>query len=427
MERVQKGGFLLMGFLLGSVAAVWGDLFNGLLVALTLMALAGSREAREGWRIGKVYIGANVAFLLYFALHTAVVVGWGREEGRPTYSLFEALLLGFILIPVYVSALRQWMTARLLRAFLVAFCAGCVCLQCYVCYDMIGFWFLSDLKSSLEVLVFTRFGDNREVLGSVYLIEMRAMTMAVAALVAYFLAFDAGKWWGKVVFGGMFLLLLAFLVFTVTKSALLGFAIGFVVLNAYLFMRSGWRARTGILVLMFALVAGGVVSVQRVEKFGQRVEEVKQDLRNIREGNYDGNTLGPRLAIFEAIFAHVDEFALWGEGVYAKEKVDKWLAESDRGISVYFSSQNAFLQYWIQGGVFGLALLVYLFVAPVARSWRRGGFPWLAVAIVAVFFVVSNSCVTLSKMSGRPLILFFLALFYFHGEMFARLEKKFRI
>lgn len=427
MERAQKGGFLLMGFLLGSVAPVWGDLFNGLLIALTFLALAGSREARAGWRVGKVYIGANVAFLLYFALHTAVVVGGGRTEGRPTYSLFEALVLGFILIPVYVSALRPWVTARLLRAFLVAFCAGCVCLQCYVCYDMIGFWFLSDLKSSLKVLVFTRFGDNREVLGSVYLIEMRAMGMAVAALFAYFLAFKARRWWGKAVFGGMFVLLLAFLVFTITKSALLGFAMGFVLLNVYLFRWSAWRTRVGILAFAAALVAGSVVAIQRVEKFGQRVEEVKQDLRNIREGNYDGRTIGPRLAIFEAIFAHVDEFALWGEGVYAKERVDEWLAESDRGISVYFSSQNAFLQYWIQGGVLGLALTLYLFVAPVARTWRREGFPWLVVSVVLVFFVVSNSCVTLSKMNGRPLILFFLALFYFYGDFFTQLERKFRI
>ena len=250
MERVQKGGFLLLGFLLGSVGPLWDSLFNGLLVALTFLAFWGSRSAREGWKAGKVYIGANVAFLLYFALHTTVVVGGGRMEGNPTYSLFEALLLGFVLIPVYVSALREWMTPRLLRAFLAVFCAGNVCLQCYVCYDMIGFWFLTDLKSALKVLIFTRFGDNREVLGSVYLIEMRAMGMAVAALFAYFLAFRAGRWWKRMVFGGMFLLSLAFLVFTVTKSALLGFAMGFALLNVYLFRLSHWRTRVGMVVLV---------------------------------------------------------------------------------------------------------------------------------------------------------------------------------
>ena len=256
MERVQKGGFLLLGFLLGSVGPLWDSLFNGLLVALTFLAFWGSRSAREGWKAGKVYIGANVAFLLYFALHTTVVVGGGRMEGNPTYSLFEALLLGFVLIPVYVSALREWMTPRLLRAFLAVFCAGNVCLQCYVCYDMIGFWFLTDLKSALKVLIFTRFGDNREVLGSVYLIEMRAMGMAVAALFAYFLAFRAGRWWKRMVFGGMFLLSLSFLVFTVTKSALLGFAMGFALLNVYLFRLSHWRTRVGMVVLVAVLVAG---------------------------------------------------------------------------------------------------------------------------------------------------------------------------
>ena len=424
MERVQKGGFLLLGFLLGSVGPLWDSLFNGLLIALTFLAFLGSRSAREGWKAGKVYIGANVAFLLYFALHTTVVVGGGRMEGNPTYSLFEALLLGFVLIPVYVSALREWMTPRLLRAFLAVFCAGNVCLQCYVCYDMIGFWFLTDLKSALKVLIFTRFGDNREVLGSVYLIEMRAMGMAVAALFAYFFAFRAGRWWKRMVFGGMFLLSLAFLVFTVTKSALLGFAMGFALLNVYLFRLSHWRTRVGMVVLVAVLVAGSAVSVKRVEKFGQRVEEVKQDLRNMREGNYDGRTIGPRIAIFKAIFDHVDEFALWGEGVYSKERIHKWFAEAEDEITVYFSSQNAFLQYWIQGGLFGLALVVYLFVAPVARNWRRSGFPWLVVSVTAVFFVVSNTCVTLSKMNGRPLILFFLALFYFYGGMFVRLSEE---
>lgn len=108
--RLQKIGFLLLGFLLGSVAPVWGNLFNGVLIALTFLGIMASNNTLASIKSGRVYIGMNVLFLLYFALHTIIILTMGNMEGKPSYSMFEALSLGFILIPVYAVLLKEWLT-----------------------------------------------------------------------------------------------------------------------------------------------------------------------------------------------------------------------------------------------------------------------------------------------------------------------------
>ena len=73
----------------------------------------------------------------------------------------------------------------------------------------------------------------------------------------------------------------------------------------------------------------------------------------------------------------------------------------------------------------GLFFVLYLFFASIVKYWKKGrGFPYFVSAFVVIFFVSSCFCVTLSKMNARPLILFFLALFYFYGDMFPVLLNK---
>ena len=118
----------------------------------------------------------------------------------------------------------------------------------------------------------------------------------------------------------------------------------------------------------------------------------------------------------------MDEFSLWGLGVCTKHRIKAWYEASEMNIAIYNNVNNAFLQYWITGGIFGLGLVLFLFVAPVYRMIRKRNFSVLIFVILIVFFVVSNTCVTLSWANSRLLILLFLAMFYFYGEMFAKLE-----
>ena len=42
--------------------------------------------------------------------------------------------------------------------------------------------------------------------------------------------------------------------------------------------------------------------------------------------------------------------------------------------------------------------------------------------MLIVFFTVSNTCVTLSSAISRLIVLLFLAMFCFYGDLFARIE-----
>ena len=423
--RLQKIGFLLLGFLLGSVAPVWGNLFNGVLIALTFLGIMASNNTLASIKSGRVYIGMNVLFLLYFALHTIIILTMGNMEGKPSYSMFEALSLGFILIPVYVVLLKEWLTPELIRKFLACFCIGCLVMQVYILHELIGFWYITNLKESMYTLVMIRFGDNRPILGTVYLLEMRAMGMAVGALCSYFFVFTGRNAGMRIVWGIIFALLLLFLVLTVTKSAILGFILGFIIMNVYLFRISTRSRRWGIIVCLLLLMGGGLFSLLRVEKFGRRVDEIKQDIANIKSGNLQGETIAPRVAIYKETLAHLDEFGLWGVGVYAKDRVNNWFANSELDIFEYYNVHSAFLQFWVQGGICGLLFMLYLFLVSIVKYWKKGReFPYFVSAFVVIFFVSSCFCVTLSKMNARPLILFFLALFYFYGDMFPVLLNK---
>ena len=53
---------------------------------------------------------------------------------------------------------------------------------------------------------------------------------------------------------------------------------------------------------------------------------------------------------------------------------------------------------------------------------KRKKFSFLILAIICVFLVVSNSCVTLSWANSRALMLIFFAMFYFYGDIFFQLE-----
>ena len=83
---------------------------------------------------------------------------------------------------------------------------------------------------------------------------------------------------------------------------------------------------------------------------------------------------------------------------------------------------NAFFQYWITGGIVGLGTVLFVFFASVYRMIKRKRFSSLILAILCVFFVVSNSSATLSLANSRALMLIFFAMFYFYGDIFSQLE-----
>ena len=133
MVKFQRYFFLLVAFLLGSLAPLYGNVFNFLLLVFVLVLLGVNRkEVMRNIRQERVYILVNVAFLIYFSLHTLIVLLKGDPIAPPSYGTFEVLILNFILVPIYVSTFRNWLTHELLKQFLFYFCLWCLLLNVYI-------------------------------------------------------------------------------------------------------------------------------------------------------------------------------------------------------------------------------------------------------------------------------------------------------
>ena len=422
MVKFQKYFFLSVAFLLGSIIPLYGNVFNFLLLILVIFML-WKRKSKvwETLLAERLYIGVNVVFLLYFIVHTVAVLLKGNPIAEPSYGTFEALILNFVLIPMWVATWREWITPGLIKKFLLYFCSGCLLLNIYILFLVVGNKLFTSPGEALEYLYNNRFGENRYVLGSKYWLEVQAMLLAVSALVVYFLLIIEKAWKKRGLLLCMFGVLVVFLSFTVTKSAILGFLLGFIVMNFYLFRKLSFKRQ-------FLFVGGALVFVlsltllMDLNKYEERIHEVGIEVQNVREGKFVGGTVAPRLAFIKESFRHWDEFALWGLGVTTKHRIKAWYEASDLNIAVFNNVNNTFLQYWITAGLVGLAVMIFLFFAPLYRMIKRKRFSFLILSVLLVFLVVSNSCVTLSWANSRALMLIFLAMFYFYGDMFSQLE-----
>ncbi len=246
--KFQQYFFLLVAFLLGSLAPLYGNVFNFVLLAFMLVLLGVNRkEMLRNLRYVRWYIGINVAFLIYFSLHTLVVLLKDEPIAPPSFGTFEVLLLNFILVPMYVSTFKNWITPGLLKKFLFFFCLGCTLLNIYIFFSLTGTQLFSAPADTLSWIYNMRFGVNRDVLGSKFWLEAQAMIIAIASLASYLLVIGAKGWKMKLFCGFMFLMLVLFLSFTVTKSSILGFLAGFLILNVCLFRKFSLRMRYGLI------------------------------------------------------------------------------------------------------------------------------------------------------------------------------------
>ena len=130
MVKFQKYFFLATGFLLGSLIPLFGNAFNFILIVFMFVQIGVNRKEvlANLWQERK-YLWVMVIFLAYFSLHTIILLLKGNPVAEPSYGTFEILILNFILVPVYVTTFRNWLTPELLRRFLTYFCIGCFCIN----------------------------------------------------------------------------------------------------------------------------------------------------------------------------------------------------------------------------------------------------------------------------------------------------------
>ena len=419
--------FLLNGFLLGSLAPLYGKTFNYYLLFMVLFHAVTRKDSFvKDLQTGGKYVLVFGTYFIYILLQTLFTTRSCTWADKPYYGIFEDLLLDFILIPIYVVSLKEWLTPRLLTRFLFLFCAGCLLLNIYVIFDLVGIGLFTDTSSAINFLYANRLGGNKlDFLGGNLYLEPQTLYIALTALIAYFLIFIYRNKGLKVFLGVMFLLLTLFLSFTVTKAGILAFILGFGIMNFYLFTRSSFRVRSAILVGIVLLVpVFGIFVFDGLKgKYEERTEEIVREVENVKQGIYAGGTIAPRVGFIRESFIHVDEFGVWGLGIYAKHRVNNWLQSSGDGLGVFTNVHNSFIHYWIQGGILGLAMIVFLFCAPFYRMFRTRRISWLICALLVVMFVMNNTCILLALNNSRLMILFLLGMFYFYGDVFWQLER----
>lgn len=92
MVKFQKSFFLTVAFLLGSLIPLYGNVFNFVLLAFMLVLIRMNRkEVLANIRKEQKYLWVMVIFLIYFSLHTIVVLLKGDLIAKPSYGTFEAL------------------------------------------------------------------------------------------------------------------------------------------------------------------------------------------------------------------------------------------------------------------------------------------------------------------------------------------------
>ena len=423
--KTWRSLFLFVGFLSGSIGILYGMTFHYILLGVVLFyAISGWNSFVERLYVGRKYILVFVGYFLYLVLQTFFLLWDSGIEGDVRYGIFETTLLNFILVPVYVVMLKGWLTVPLLKRFLFLFCAGCVLLIVYIVFDLLAGETFSNAREALERLYMNRFGENKPfLLGGNLLLEPQVFYIVLAALVSYALIFWSVRKCVKLSCGIMFLLLLLFLSFTVSKAGVLAFSLGFIVMNICFIKQNAWK-----FCWVFSICASCIgfmlfASDSFEQKYKERVDEVLTEVLNVRQGIYDGSTIAPRIGFVRETYRHANEFAVWGLGVYAKDRVKTWLRNSDAGLGEFRNVHNTFLHYWIQGGILGFGLVLFLLGVPLYCMVKNRKYSYLIISLVVVIVITNSTCILLDLNNSRLIIVLLSSMFYFHGDVFYKLEK----
>ncbi|MFR7809699.1 MAG: hypothetical protein ACLU4N_10730 [Butyricimonas faecihominis] len=113
----QMKGFSIFScdrFLVGKFNPLFGNAFNFILIVFMFVQIGMNRKEYCKLAARAKMLWAMIIFLGYFSLHTMIVLLKESCCGT-SYGTFEILILNFILVPVYVTTFRSWLTPELLH------------------------------------------------------------------------------------------------------------------------------------------------------------------------------------------------------------------------------------------------------------------------------------------------------------------------
>lgn len=361
-------------------------------------------------------------FILYLLIHTSILFCFPTGGVKYSYGVFESILLYFILIPLYVLSLKEWLTFRLFKKFLLVFCLGVFTFNIVAVFNLTGTGIFTAPEETIKYLYDSRFGGNKLIFNEFIFLEPQALYLAVCAVISCFLAVVQSVMYKRILWGILFVCFIIFLSFTVTKSAILAFLIGFLIWSFYLMKRLSFQRKCCFIISFGAMVV--LLNACMPSAFNRRIDDAKQEVVCVVGGKYQGGSIAPRLALLRENLNHFSKFGWSGFGVGTRSITKVWYLESTDGLGELNDTHNSFFQYWLIGGLIGLSFILSFFIFPLYGMVRARQFSFLVLAILALFFITNNTSVLLILNDSKAFILFFLSAFYFYQNYFVQLERK---
>lgn len=425
MKNIEVKLFLLIAFFIGT----WGALFD---VAQTVVIAVGllynivkyKKDFLNNLSRYKYYVAIPLGALVYMGIHTLIIVNTGKyAEFKPGYGLFEKISFFFLLVVLYVTSAKSFITVKHLKQFLWCFCISVFTFNLVVLFQLTGTDLFTNTKDTVDYLYNSRFGGTKYLFnGKVYL-DAQALQIYAAALISYFLCITQHTKWKKGMAFILFITLVWFLSLTVTKSSILSFISGFVLFNFYFLRKFPLKLRWGLVVVF--LVVGVTAFIFRPDSFDQRWQQAIDEIQDVRNGNLEGGgSIVPRYVFYQSCFDHIDTWGIWGLGVYTNPVSKQWYINSGNAVvAALVHSHNSYLQYWMLMGIVGLLFILNWFILPVVKMVCSKQFSFLALSLLTAFFIDSNFEVLLIVTDGLGVVIFFLAMFYLFADKFHALEE----
>lgn len=424
--ELRKWVFVGVAFLLGSINVLYYTTFYIFLVVSFILNITGDwkgflQEASKYRR----YLLLPILGVLYLVIHYLILLCIGEIRYKVSWSLLELLLLYFFFIPIYVVSVKSFITPRLLKHFLLGLCWGILVFNFIKFFYLTGGKFFSEPFQVLQTIYAGRFGGNMDLLKGFVLLEPQAFYLAVSAIISYFFILRSiymqiwkTLFWSCLV---IFILSLVFLSFTVTKAAILAFIVSCLFLSVVFYRKLANRQRLyfGVGFIMVILVA----YILLPSSLKTRFQVMKVEIEKLQEGEFQGATVAPRIALWKEDFAHFDEWGVFGLGFYKKYGVREWYRQSQfAGIATLRNTHNSFLDFWLLGGIPGLLFICFYFFVPIWKMIRTKKYSYLLFALILALVVVNNTCLLIALSDSSPLILFILAMAFLLQDYFVKME-----
>lgn len=419
-NRLNANVFLGIGFLMGSINMLYSEFFYICILSAFVINLKGNgklflQNVREEWK----YIFLPIVGTMYLGIHYLVSLFLG-VNGKPSWSFAEFLILYFFVFSLYLISIKPFLTVDLLKKFLLSLCIGILAINIVKFFYLTGLGIFTDPANTLKEIYTQRFGMNMGFWGGYFYLEPQACYLCVSSLISMFFLMN-GEWISQnrkqlLLYSLILISSLLFLSFTVTKGAILGVILGFVVLIILI-----WRNWSGMKKITFILTAS--ISLLIVipilpDIYFHRYHELTNEIKAMQEGELKVGSFSGRIRLLKANFAHFKQFGVYGFGVYKKSIVKEWYEKFPGNTHAH----NSFVEYWITGGICGLIFIIYYFIAPLLRMRKIHRYSPLGIAIIATLAFMNNSTILIILVDSAPFIITMLTLLFFYADKFYELE-----